>query len=149
MRSVGFKAMLIFMMAGCSSVSQENTITDEKIEVFSKYENTTVEATSGYFNVKENPNSSSSRLIRLKYAHLKSLSPNPRPPVFFTEAGNDLSTWQTDNPIDLTDWVEILKVSDLVFVDRRGADDKLLNYIWDSVFPKGYMLSENIALEHQ
>lgn len=102
----------------------------------------------GYLIVPENRNNPSSREVKLKYVHLKSLSETPVEPVIFLEGGGGESTWQIDSPKDLSDWIEILEVADLIFLDRRGATDESLNYIWRRDFPENFFVSEVEANKH-
>ncbi len=102
----------------------------------------------GYLEVPENRKNRSGRNIRLKYVHLKSLSENPAAPVVYLEGGDGLSTWEADSPKDLNDRLEILEVADLIFLDRRGTNDKALTYIWEDEYPQNFFVSEEKANQH-
>ncbi len=67
----------------------------------------------------------------------------------YLEGGGAACTWQAESPADLTDWLEILEVSDLIFVDQRGnVEDEDLTYIWEGSFPTNFFLTEEAANQH-
>ena len=107
-----------------------------------------IEGQVGYLVVPESRNNPLSRNIKSKYVHLKSLAKNPTSPVVFLEGGGGASTWQAESKSDLADWIEILEVADLIFVDRRGSDDNSLTYVWKEAYPENFMVSEESANLH-
>jgi len=107
-----------------------------------------VEGQEGYLEVPENRNNPASRKIKTKFVHLKSLSDSPATPVIYLEGGGGQSTWEADSPDDLNDRLEILEVSDLIYLDRRGSSDRALTYIWRDGFPEEFFVSEEKANEH-
>ncbi|MEL6625873.1 MAG: alpha/beta hydrolase [Bacteroidota bacterium] len=102
----------------------------------------------GYLEVLENRQNPRSRKIQVKYIWLKSLAENPTAPVVYLEGGGGTSTWQAEDPQELTYWLELLKTSDLIFVDRRGTKDKKLEYRWKGNFPENFFVSEQAADLH-
>lgn len=117
-------------------------------KVFKINEELSIDGQIGYLEVPENRQNLASRKIKIKYVWLKSLSKNTQPPVVFLEGGSGTSTWQTDEPTELADWIELLKVRDLIFVDRRGSTDESLNYIWTKEFPEDFFTSAKAASIH-
>ncbi|MEO0774965.1 MAG: alpha/beta fold hydrolase [Bacteroidota bacterium] len=107
-----------------------------------------IEGKSGFLEVPENRLNPSSRKIRLKFVYLKSLAENPTAPVVFLEGGGGRSTWQAESKSDLSDWMEILEVADLIFLDRRGSSDESLRYTWSQKIPHDFFLSEESANAH-
>lgn len=111
-------------------------------------EDVTLQGSTGYLVVPENRQDPNSRSIRVKYVHLKSIATEPLAPVVYLEGGGGACTWQAESPFDLTFWLEILEVSDLIFIDRRGSTDDDLEYLWREDFPSDFFLSEDIANAH-
>ncbi len=111
-------------------------------------EDVTLQGSTGYMVVPENRQGPNSRSIRVKYVHLKSIAKEPLAPVVYIEGGGGYSTWQVESPFDLTFWLEILEVSDLVFIDRRGSTDDDLGYLSEEGVPNDLFLSEKIANAH-
>ena len=135
-----FNGPFLFCQAHLVDVENKKYKTSTNIEILGQ---------AGYMNVLENRNNPDSRKIKMKYIHLKSLSKNPVAPVVYLEGGGNSCTWQAESPEDLTDWIEILEVSDLIFVDQRGSDgDESLTYIWQEEYPKDFFISEEIAIDH-
>ena len=122
------------------------------VEVESKVYKTTqdieIQGQVGFLSVPENRNDESSRTIRVKYIWLQSLATNPEAPLVYIEGGGGLCTWQAEDPEELTYWIELLEVSDLIFIDRRGEGDEALNYIWKGAFPSDFFVSEAAANRH-
>ncbi len=102
----------------------------------------------GYLEVPENRQNPQSRTIRIKYVRLKSLSDNPVDPVIYLEGGGSPSTWIAEDPEELTYWVELLEVSDLIFIDQRGTTDESLIYVWDGPFPSEFFVTEEASNDH-
>jgi len=102
----------------------------------------------GFLEVPENRKNPSSRKIRLKFVHLKSLSKKPSTPVVYLEGGDGLSTWEINSPADIGSRVDCLEVADLILLDRRGASDESLTYIWKEEYPTDFFVSEEKAEEH-
>ncbi|MEM9324704.1 MAG: alpha/beta fold hydrolase [Bacteroidota bacterium] len=138
----------IAMMAGSWMSYGQAQRVDVEEKRFRTSEKKKINGEVGYLEVPENRKNPTSRSIRLKYVHLKSLAQNPGIPVIFLEGGGGASTWQVESPDDLSDWLEILEVSDLIFFDRRGAEDESLSYIWMEDYPAGFLLSEQEAYAH-
>ena len=107
-----------------------------------------IAGTEGYLTVLENRNNPDSRLIRMKFIRLKSLSQKPAEPVVFLEGGGATVTWQAESPKDLQDWLPILKVADLIFIDQRGNGRQDLNYIEMGGLPDDFFVSEEAASIH-
>ena len=102
----------------------------------------------GYLTVLENRNNPKSRLITVKFIRLRSLAASPTEPVVFLEGGGSTVTWQAESPKDLHDWVPVLKVADLIFIDQRGNGKQDLNYIEMGGFPADFFNTEHAALDH-
>ena len=126
----------------------QSNLANVKSKKFKTSEGLKIEGQVGYLEVPENRSKPSSRMIRLKYIHLKSLSEKPFIPVVYLEGGGGVSTWEAESPKDLQDRIEILEVADLIFLDRRGSSDEALTYIWQEDFPKGFFISEETANKH-
>ena len=122
------------------------------IEVESKSFKTSVgmeiDGQSGYLEAPENRQDPVSRKIKVKYVWLKSLAENPKTPVVFIEGGGGLCTWQAEDPEELTYWIELLEVSDLIFIDRRGEKDQSLIYLWQEDLPQDIFVIEDAANRH-
>ncbi len=127
--------------------SQGNLI-KQKNKKFKTSTGIKIDGEIGFLEVPENRKNPSSRKIRLKYVHLKSLSKKTNSPIVYLEGGNGISTWEADSPKDLEDRVPLLKVADLIFLDRRGSNDKVLTYISKEAYPKDFFVSEIIANQH-
>ncbi|GAA5032908.1 hypothetical protein GCM10011506_22900 [Marivirga lumbricoides] len=123
-------------------------IIDRKMRIFKTDENIDINGEIGYLEVPENRKDTLSRLIKFKYVRLKSLSKNPTAPLVFIEGGGGSSTWQAENPAVLKDWIELLDLGDLIFVDRRGNNDEALTYIYTEELPEDFFVSEHEAYAH-
>jgi pimeloyl-ACP methyl ester carboxylesterase len=123
-------------------------LTNQKSRKFKTSSKLRIEGEMGYLLVPENRNNPLSRKIKVKYIHLKSLATSPVSPVIFLEGGGGASTWQAKSKDYLEDWIEILEVADLIFIDRRGSNDKALTYLWKKEYPKDFMVSEDSANQH-
>jgi len=126
----------------------QSTIVEAKTRTFRTTEKVKVEGTVGYLNVPENRSDPESRDIRVKFIHLKSLSETPATPVIYLEGGGGACTWQAEKPSELSYWLEILEVSDLIFLDRRGTGDKGLEYRHREAIPRDFFVSEEKATAH-
>ncbi|MFK7951518.1 MAG: alpha/beta hydrolase [Ekhidna sp.] len=135
------------LMYGLISFGQ-GTLSKVKTKTFKTISSLEIEGDTGYLIVPENRTNPSSREIKVKYVHLKSLSESPATPVIYLEGGGGESTWQADSPEDLTDWVEVLEIADLIFIDRRGINDNSLNYIPLSKVQSDFFSSEEKANEY-
>lgn len=113
--------------------------TNQKIEI---------EGQVGYLEVPENRQYPASRKIKVKYVWLKSLAEKPEAPVVYIEGGSGLCTWQAEDPEELTYWIELLEVSDLIFIDRRGEEDESLIYLWQEDLPEDFFVTEAAANLH-
>ena len=107
-----------------------------------------IQGEEGYLTVPENRSNPESRDIKIKFIRLRSLSENPKEPIIYLEGGGGASTWQAESPKDLSDWLPILKVSDLIFIDRRGTGDRKLMHINKDDFPEEFFVSEKVANEY-
>jgi pimeloyl-ACP methyl ester carboxylesterase len=109
---------------------------------------TTIHGEVGFLTVPENRLVRDSRNITIKFVRLKSLSRTPREPVIYLEGGGRSCTWQAESPKDLTDWLPILRVSDLILVDQRGTSDESLVYLWKDLYPGDFLVSSQAASLH-
>ena len=107
-----------------------------------------VQGQEGFIEVPENRNDSNSRKIKVKYVWLKSLAENPEAPLLYIEGGGGLCTWIAEDPEELTYWLDLLAVSDVIFIDRRGEGDESLVYVWEQTFPEDFFISEEAANNH-
>ncbi|MEL6134144.1 MAG: alpha/beta hydrolase, partial [Bacteroidota bacterium] len=137
-------AMLILNLPAFSQATLVNT----KSREYKTSSGIVIQGQTGFMEVSENRNNPASRTIRLKYVHLKSLSDNPATPIIYLEGGDGLSTWEANSPRDLNDRLEYLEVADLIYLDRRGADDNSLGYLWKKAYPTDFFVSEEIANKH-
>lgn len=126
----------------------QGTLTNVKSKKFKTSEGLKIEGEVGYLEVPENRKNPSSRKIKTKYVRLKSLAQNPATPVIYLEGGGGQSTWEASSPRDLNDRLELLEVADLIYLDRRGASDKALTYIWKEGYPMDFFISEDKATHH-
>ena len=124
------------------------TLMKVKNKTYKTTEEVNVKGQVGYLEVLENRQNPQSRKIQVKYIWLRSLAENPSEPVVYLEGAGGTSTWQAEDPQELTYWLELLKVSDLIFVDRRGTKDKQLEYRWKGDFPENFFVSEEAANLH-
>lgn len=145
MKTTLFTFLILFVS---SELLAQATLADVKSKNFKTTQKLKIEGETGYLVVPENRDDPSSREIRVKFVHLRSIAENPGSPVVYLEGGGGSSTWQAESPNDLTDWLGILKVSDLIFVDRRGTNDEALTHIWQGPFPHDFFVSEAAANKH-
>ena len=146
MKKVPLSLLIIFLIH-FSTWSQPRLI-NVKSKKFKTSKGLKIVGDIGYLEVAENRNDPNSRRIRVKYVHLKSLAASPGTPVVYLEGGGGTSTWEVNSPIDLASRIDLLQVSDLVFLDRRGATDESLVYIWKKDYPSDFFLSEAAANQH-
>ncbi|MEQ9301468.1 MAG: alpha/beta hydrolase [Cyclobacteriaceae bacterium] len=146
MKNILLTMLIIFDMA--AHCNGQAALVDVENKKYKTTEKIKVEGQVGYMVVPENRNNTSSREIKLKYIHLKSIADNPSTPLIYLEGGGDGSTWQAEDPEELTFWLEVLEVSDLIFLDQRGAGDNSLAYIWEGDFPTAFFISEEQSNEH-
>ncbi len=139
--------IVIFLIGNLEAISQVKNL-EIKQGKFRTVDKTIITGEVGYLTVPENRQSPHSRSVKIKFVRLKSLSENPKEPVVYLEGGGSASTWQAESPKDLTDWLPILKVSDVIFVDQRGTADKELVYIWKGAYPNDFLASEQAAGFH-
>ncbi|MEL6194859.1 MAG: alpha/beta fold hydrolase [Bacteroidota bacterium] len=141
--------ILVGMLGICAELFAQERLVDVKGKTYKTTEKVKIKGEEGYLVVPENRKNSNSREIKIKYVHLKSTSPTPSTPIMYLEGGGATCTWQAESPEDLTDWLEILEVSDLIFVDQRGnEEDEDLTYIWEGDFPTNFFLTEETANQH-
>jgi pimeloyl-ACP methyl ester carboxylesterase len=139
--------LILLLVAGQKVAGQSGGI-DIKPGKFRAADKTILKGEVGYLTVPENRLNPNSRSIRVKFVHLKSLSDNLHEPVFYLEGGGAASTWQAESPKDLADWLPILQVSDLIFVDQRGTTDDALAYRWTGQYPEDFLVSPQAAGLH-
>ncbi len=139
---------IIVLLVGVFSAYSQPTLTEVETRSFPTTKDLKIDGDIGYMVVPESRLNPSERKTKVKYVHLRSIAENPGTPVVFLEGGNGVSTWQAESPEDLDDWLPILEVSDLIFVDRRGTDDEALTYIWLEEYPKYFLVSEDSANLH-
>ena len=108
----------------------------------------TVEGEVGFLTVPENYDNPASRKIKVKFIRLKSTSANPEAPIVYLEGGGKACTWQAEDPEYLNDWLPILKVSDLIFVDQRGTNDNKLFYLGEKQLPIDFFTTEESVSNH-
>lgn len=123
-------------------------LVDVEIKSFKTTKGIDIEGQTGYLEVPENRTNPASRKIKVKYVWLKSLAEKPEAPVVFIEGGGGLCTWQAEDPEELTYWIELLEVSDLIFIDRRGGEDESLIYLWQEDLPEDFFVTEAAANRH-
>lgn len=119
-----------------------------KNKKFYTTDKTLVQGEIGYLTVPENYSDSESRKIKIKYIKLKSLSRTPKEPIIYLEGGGSTCTWQAETPEYLDDWLPILEVSDLIFIDQRGTTDRKLTYIEKDEYPIDFLVSEEVATKY-
>jgi len=142
------KIILIFLLFPFfQAFSQQNEL-EIKQKKYKTLDKSIVQGEVGFLTVPENRQNPDSRKIKIKFIRLKSLAKNPEAPVIYLEGGGSACTWQAESPKDLSDWLPILQVSDLIFVDQRGTTDKKLTHIWKGELPSEFMVSEDAAATH-
>lgn len=146
MNNIAF-TLFIFLINGPSLLGQSKLV-EVETKTYTTTEGIDIQGQSGFLEVAENRNDPKSRILKVKYVWLKSLAKDPASPVVYIEGGGGLSTWQAEDPEELTYWLDILRVSDLIFVDRRGEEDESLIYIWQNDFPEEFFVTEEAANEH-
>lgn len=144
------KITVLFGLLICSHSHVIGQIDNLKLKQkrFSTSDKTIVEGEVGYLTVPENRAKADSRQIKVKFIRLKSLSATPKEPLIYLEGGGSACTWQAENPKYLTDWLPILQVSDLIFVDQRGTTDKKLIHIRKGEHPQDFLVSAQMASEN-
>ncbi|MEM8901701.1 MAG: alpha/beta fold hydrolase, partial [Bacteroidota bacterium] len=148
-RIICITLILVGILSVSSSLLAQERLVDVKKKTYKTTEKLKIKGEEGYLVVPENRQNPDSREIKIKYVHLHSTSPTPATPIMYLEGGGATCTWQAESPSDLTDWLEILEVSDLIFVDQRGnEEDEDLTYIWEGDFPTNFFLTEEAANQH-
>ncbi len=146
MKSLFLTTLIIHVLS--KLCSGQAILVNMENKTYETTKNITINGQVGYMVVPENRNNPSGRKIKLKYIHLKSISESPGSPLIYLEGGGDASTWQAEDPEELTFWLKALEVSDLIFLDQRGAGDDSLAYIWTGEFPSKFFISEQYANAH-
>ena len=126
----------------------QGRLADVEKKTFPTSEDIEIEGEVGFLEVPENRNDPESRTIRVKYIRLKSLAEKPEAPLVYIEGGGGLCTYMAEDPGELTYWIELLEVSDLIFIDRRGEGDQSLIYIWEDELPTDFFVTEEAADLH-
>ena len=128
-------ALLSILILSCSSFGQANLL-NVKSKKFKTSRDLKVDGQVGFLEVPENRNNPSSRKIKLKYVHLKSISKNPSTPVIYLEGGGGVGTIEAYNPKFLDDRMEYLEVADFIFIDRNSEiriqkinKDEIINHL--------------------
>ena len=144
------KKLSIIVIAILTTVfnASSQSLVNVKSKKFKTTSGIKIEGQVGFLEVPENRNNPNSRKIKLKYVHLKSISDNPATPVIYLEGGGGQITWEASNPKYLNDRLEYLEVADLIFLDRRGSNDRALTYIWKGEYPQDFFVSEEKANQH-
>ncbi|UOY06780.1 alpha/beta hydrolase [Muricauda sp. SCSIO 64092] len=146
MEKTVFTIITILVFSFC--VSGQIKLVDVQQKLFRTTTQQVIKGEVGYLQVLEKRQNPNSRKIKVKYTWLKSISGNHSAPTVYLEGGDGSSTWQAKSPEDLTDWLGLLEVTDLIFVDRRGIDDESLMYVWTGAFPKDFFVTEAAANLH-
>ncbi|MEO0895575.1 MAG: alpha/beta hydrolase [Bacteroidota bacterium] len=107
-----------------------------------------ISAQEGVLFVPENRGVPSSRTIKIPFVRLKSISAQPNEPLIYLEGGGASVTWQAKDPNALEDWLSMLKLSDLIFLDLRGSTGNKQRYIWFGKYPEKFFLTEKDASKH-
>lgn len=141
-------AIVLVILLSNLHVTGQAKLVNVKSRTFKTTSGVDVEGNVGYLEVPENRNNPASRTIKLKYVHLKSLSENPATPIIYLEGGGGVGTTEAYNQKYLDDRLEYLEVADFIFLDRRGATDKSLTYIWKDDYPTDFFVSEENANQH-
>ncbi len=137
----------LLAITGLVCQAQKNDLEIKK-KNFRTLDKTIIEGQVGYLTVSENRLNANARKIKIKFIRLKSLAAQPEAPVIYLEGGGSPCTWQAESPKDLTDWLPMLQVSDLIFIDQRGTTDEKLTYVWRGEYPEGFFVSEQAANLH-
>jgi len=140
--------LLVFSLLYLSTAFGQTNLINVQAKKFKTSSGIEIEGELGYLEVLENRNNPKSRKLNLKYIRLKSIAKKPTTPLVYLEGGDGYSTWQAENPQDLEDWLPILKVSDVIFVDRKGVGDETTTYVWMKDYPDDFMVSEKDAEKH-
>lgn len=147
MKNTNFLLLSVFLLLSQISFGQ-GTLVNIEIKEFQTIDGPTLSGITGYMQVPESRDNPNSRKIKVKFTHLKSLSQTPNAPVVYLEGGGGTSTWQADDPEYLVDWLPLLKISDLIFIDRRDSNNESLTYIWQETFPSDFFISQDAAYTH-
>ncbi len=144
-KKILFFGVLILSMTHAIAQNGNLSLKEKKYKTLDK---SIIRGEEGYITLPENRSNPESRDIKIKFIRLKSLSENPKEPIIYLEGGGSASTWQAESPKDLSDWLPILKVSDLIFIDRRGTNDRKLMHINKDDFPEDFFVSEKAASDY-
>ncbi|MCR9248867.1 MAG: alpha/beta hydrolase [bacterium] len=129
-------------------INAQARLVNVKSKTFKTSSGVELQGQVGFLEVPENRNNPDSRKIKMKFVHVKSLAENPSTPVIYLEGGGGTSTWEVNSPRDLNDRMEFFEVSDFIYLDRRGANDRTLMHIWRDDYPSEFFISEEKATEH-
>lgn len=140
-----FISLLIFTYA---QVIGQNDNLKTKKKKFYTTNKMVITGEVGFLSVPENRSNSKSRKIKVKYIKLNSISKAPKEPIIYIEGGGNTSTWQAETPEYLDDWLPILRVSDLIFIDQRGTSDRDLVYISEGEYPQDFLVSSETASKY-
>ena len=132
----------------CCLQAESQRLIKTKEQTYKTTKDLEIEGQSGFLEVPENRNNPDSRTIKIKYIWLKSIAEKPEVPTVFIAGGSGQSTWEAESPEDLTYWIELLEVSDLIFVDRGGENDKSLIHLWKNDLPEDVLVTEEAAEQH-
>ncbi|MEO9483790.1 MAG: alpha/beta fold hydrolase [Ekhidna sp.] len=136
---------IVMLIVTMTNAIAQNPSLSLKQKKYKTSEEIVISGEVGYLSVPENRTNPDSRTIKIKYIRLKSLSENPKEPVIYLEGGGSACTWQAENPKYLNDWIDILEISDLIFIDQRGTADRKLIHIQKNGYPENFFVSEHAA----
>ncbi len=140
--------IIIIVLIAITDGLGQSRLVDVEQRTFQTKKDIEIEGEIGYLEVPENRKDPDSRVIKVKYARLKSLAENPEAPIIYVEGGGGTCVWQAEDPEELTYWIQLLEVSDLIFIDRRGEDDESLVYVWEAPLPEDVFVTEAAANAH-
>ena len=143
-----FSIVCLVLILWCIKAAGQPGRLEIKIKKFRTSDETAIQGETGSLEVPGNRLDPSAGNIKVEFVRLKSLSPNPKEPVIYLEGGGSPCTWQAESPEHLYDWIPILEVSDLIFIDQRGTTDKELVHIWEGDYPKDFLVSEAASSAH-
>ena len=142
-------SIIIFLvLLGSQTLLAQSKLVDRQSRTFKTTQNIDIKGEVGFLETLENRKDPNSRTIRVKYIHLKSLAAEPLTPILYLEGGGSAVTWQAEDPGSLSDWLSLLQIADLIFIDQRGTTDQSLIHIWQGPFPENFMVSAEAAGTH-
>jgi pimeloyl-ACP methyl ester carboxylesterase len=151
MLCIAAPAALAFALAAGPAVGQDRAAGDLTLEprTLRAADGTEISAQRGDLIVPENRANPDSPLIRLAFAHLKSTAANPKAPLIYLAGGpGGSSTGFVRSPQALQNWLPVLAVCDVIFLDQRGtgSSEPDLSWVVDEPFPDGFFTSRETAM---